>query len=137
MDPVLAQLPRRRLESRLGPETSPVTGLGLPMSGAGPDRRIALALCDAQAAGRSPLGRASGLVKEPSQTLEEILDMAHRHGWNHVFKTLKSQGLLEEQTLGQVVARWWTPRDRGAEAFTDAPRAGLRIAPSPAPNRIW
>jgi len=105
------------------------------MIGAGPDRRIALALCEAQAAGRSPRGRASQRAEEQSQTLEEILEMAQQHGWNHVFKTLKSQGLLEEQTLGHVVARW-APRERGAEALTDTPRAGLRIAPSPDPNRI-
>ena len=109
--------------------------VGLPMSGIGPDRRIALALCEAQATGCSPLARTSGRVEKQAQTLEEILELARRHGWNHVFKTLKSQGLLEEQTLGQVVARW-TPRDRSAEALMDAPRAELRIAPSPAPSRI-
>jgi hypothetical protein len=106
-----------------------------PAGGGGPDRRIALALCEAQAAGRSPLARASARVEERSQALGEILELARRHSWNQVFKTLKSRGLLEEQTLGQVVARW-TPRDRGVEAVTDAPRAGLRIAPSPAPSRI-
>jgi hypothetical protein len=126
MEPGLAKLPRRRL--------SPDAQVELPMSGVGPDRRIALALCDAQAAGRSPLARASRQVEEQWQSLEELLEMARRRGWNHVFKTLKSQGLLEEQTLGQVVARW-TPRDRAADLLTVAPRARLRIAPSPAPNR--
>jgi hypothetical protein len=135
MNPVIAELPRWRFESRSNPETSSVAPVGLPVGGVGPDRRIAMALRDAQAAGRSPLARASGRVQEQSQTLEEILELARRHGWNHVFKMLKSQGLLEEQTLGQVVARW-TPRDRGVEALTDAPRARLRIAPSPAPSRI-
>ena len=132
MDRVLAELAQRPYDFRT-PAAS--VGLGLAMSGGGPDRRIALALCDAQAAGRSPRGRASDRAEEQSQVLEEILDMAQRYGWNYVFKTLKSQGLLEEQTLGHVVARW-APRERGAEGFTDAPRAGLRIAPSPDPSRI-
>ena len=135
MDPALAELPRRRLESRSGPEASPAASAGLPTSGAGPDQRIALALCDAQAARRSSLARAPERVEKQSRALEEMLDMARRRGWNHIFKTLKSQGLLEEQTLGQVVARW-APRDRAAEALTAAPRARLRIAPSPVPNRI-
>jgi hypothetical protein len=27
-------------------------------------------------------------------------------GWTQVFKQLKTEGLIEEQTLGHVVARW-------------------------------
>jgi hypothetical protein len=132
MERALAQLP----QGRFGPRSqlAPV-GLGLAMSGAGPDRRIALALCDAQAARRFARGRAAERAEEQPQALEEILEMALQRGWNHVFKTLKSQGLLEEQTLGHVVARW-APRERGAETLTDMPRAGLRIAPPPDPSRI-
>ena len=72
------------------------------------DRRIALALHAAQSAATSSTNAGSGpdgLETRP-RTLEEIAAMEQRGGWSHVFKTLKSQGLLEEQTLGHVVARW-------------------------------
>ena len=94
-----------------------------------------MALCDAQA-GRGPVAHPPDSARaEVSNALEEILVMARRWGWSKVFKTLKSRGLLEEQTLGHVVARW-TPRIRGAEAPTVPPRAGLRAAPSHVPSRI-
>ena len=131
-------MPRLRLLPRSGLEPAQkLAPIGLPTNRPAPgDRRIALALCDAQAAGRAPLVHASGpaRVQEYSNTIEEILVLARRRGWNHVFKTLKSKGLLEEQTLGHVVARW-TPRDRRAEALTVGPRAGFRIVPSRAPSR--
>jgi hypothetical protein len=58
------------------------------------DSQIAHALYDAQSA--------------PTQkSLDEILSMAQRSsGWTQVFKQLKTEGLIEEQTLGHVVARW-------------------------------
>ena len=59
------------------------------------DSQIAHALHDAQSA---PSLRKS---------LDEILFMAQQSsGWTQVFKQLKSEGLIEEQTLGHVVARW-------------------------------
>lgn len=128
MDQALAELPRLRYELRSGMETSSTAPIGLP------DRRIALALCEAQAAGRFLLARRSGGTVEQAQTVDEILEVARQRGWNHVFKTLKAHGLLEEQTLGHVVARW-APRERGAEPLTSGPRAALRIAPSLAPSR--
>ena len=30
----------------------------------------------------------------------------HSSGWSRVFKELKEQGLIDEQTLGHAVARW-------------------------------
>jgi len=127
MDPAIAELPRLQLDA-------PPTLDGpyeLPLSGIKADRRIALALCEAQVVRRSPMTPA----QEQAQTLDEILELARGRGWNQVFRMLKSQGLLEEQTLGQVVARW-NARDRGPDSLTSAPQARLRIAPSPAPSRI-
>jgi hypothetical protein len=131
MDTVTAELPRFRLDapSALG---SSLDGPGeISSGGIRADRRIALALCEAQVVRRSPVVPARDQV----QTLDEILELARGRGWNQVFRMLKSQGLLEEQTLGQVVARWNT-RDRGADSFMSPPRADLRIAPSPAPSQI-
>lgn len=133
MEPRLVELPRRALESALNTSVAPVE---LASSGPGYDQRIALALCDAQATGGPAGGRAGKGAREQTRSLQEILEMAKRHGWNHAFKTLKSEGLLREQTLGQVVARW-IPRERAAETLTATPpSARLRIAPSPAPSRI-
>jgi hypothetical protein len=58
------------------------------------DSQIAHALYDAQSA-------------STQKSLDEILSMAQRSsGWTQVFKQLKTEGLIEEQTLGHVVARW-------------------------------
>ena len=59
------------------------------------DSQIARALYDAQSA---PSTR---------KNFDEILFMGQQcSGWTQVFKQLKSEGLIEEQTLGHVVARW-------------------------------
>jgi shikimate kinase len=72
------------------------------------DRRIALALHAAQGAAISVPGLASIHAEPPAKprTVAEIVEMAERRGWSQVFKALKSNGLLVEQTLGHVVARW-------------------------------
>lgn len=58
------------------------------------DSQIAHALYDAQSA-------------QAQRSLDEILIMAQQSsGWTQVFKQLKTEGLIEEQTLGHVVARW-------------------------------
>jgi hypothetical protein len=58
------------------------------------DSQIAHALHDAQSA-------------SARKGLDEILSMAQQSsGWTQVFKQLKTEGLIEEQTLGHVVARW-------------------------------
>jgi len=100
------------------------------------DRRIALALHAAQS-----LGEADTNAAEPDapdarpKTIEEIVGMERRGGWSHVFKVLKSEGLVHEQTLGHVVARWAQRSDHETTAMLDS-RAALRGAPSPAPSRI-
>lgn len=131
MDPVTAELPRFRLDAPPAAAASLDGHDEVPSSSARRDRRIALALCEAQVVRRSPVAPAP----DQAQTLDEILELARGRGWNQVFRMLKSQGLLEEQTLGQVVARWNT-RDRGADSLMSAPRAGLRIAPSPVSSQI-
>jgi hypothetical protein len=61
------------------------------------DSQIAHALFDAQSAPSVP----------SRKSFDEILFMGqHSSGWTQVFKQLKSEGLIEEQTLGHVVARW-------------------------------
>jgi hypothetical protein len=61
------------------------------------DSQIAHALFDAQSAPSLP----------SRKSFDEILFMGqHSSGWTQVFKQLKSEGLIEEQTLGHVVARW-------------------------------
>jgi hypothetical protein len=61
------------------------------------DSQIAHALFDAQS--------APSLSSRKS--FDEILFMGQQSsGWTQVFKQLKSEGLIEEQTLGHVVARW-------------------------------
>jgi len=59
------------------------------------DSQITRALYDAQSA---PSMR---------KNFDEILFMGQQSsGWTQVFKQLKSEGLIAEQTLGHVVARW-------------------------------
>ena len=61
------------------------------------DSQIAHALYDAQSTPTVPARKS----------LDEILFLGQQSsGWTQVFKQLKSEGLIEEQTLGHVVARW-------------------------------
>ena len=61
------------------------------------DSQIAHALYDAQSTPAVPARKS----------LDEILFLAQQSsGWTQVFKQLKSEGLIAEQTLGHVVARW-------------------------------
>ncbi len=95
------------------------------------DRRIALALYAAQSAAHSVV--STDLETRP-RTLDEIVAMEQRCGWSHVFKTLKSQGLLDEQTLGHVIARWAQRTGTETAAMLDS-RAALRAALAHAPTR--
>src|SRR5262249_54916578 len=98
------------------------------------DRRIALALHSAQSAAPSDADGADGAQARP-KTLEEIVGMERPHGWSHVFKTLKAQGLLHEQTLGHVVARWGQRTESETIAMLDS-RVALRAPSSRVPSRI-
>jgi hypothetical protein len=101
------------------------------------DRRIALALHAAQSAARSDDATAAGADAGDARpkSLDEIVGMERRGGWSHVFKVLKSEGLVHEQTLGHVVARWAQRSDHETIAMLDS-RVALRAAPSPGPSRI-
>ena len=72
------------------------------------DSQIAHALFDAQSAPSLP----------SRKSFDEILFMGqHSSGWTQVFKQLKSEGLIEEQTLGHVVARWTNRTLRNRRPF--------------------
>lgn len=79
-------------------------GYSRPMSFMPADSQIARALYEAQRPGDPDVAPRS---------LEEIVAMGGKmSSWTQVFKRLKAEGRLEEQTLGQVVARW-TRRNGG------------------------
>ena len=90
------------------------------------DSQIALALYEAQIPGGSP---------GAPRSRDELAAMARqsRSGWSQVFKQLKAEGLLEEQTLGQVVARW--NNRHGRLAASAGPEAAPRSAPWRAPSQ--
>jgi len=96
------------------------------------DGRIALALYRAQ--GRVVSAPPPSDADHRARTLDEIVSMGRRSaGWSRAFKQLKADGLVEEQTLGQVLARWARPAEPAA--LTPTGRAGLRGVPSRAPSR--
>jgi hypothetical protein len=95
------------------------------------DRRIALALHRAHTAVDCVLSVTPAL--KHSRSLEEIEDLVRQHGWSRAFRTLKALGLVEEQTLGHVIARWGRQAG-GPTALTSAIRAGLRAAALHAPS---
>lgn len=99
------------------------------------DPRIARALHWAQ---RLPNGDGAQLAR--LRTLDELIALARRgRGWGRVFKELKAEGLIQEQTLGHVVARWTgrrhSLRPAAGPAAGPAPGAVLRAAPMPSPIR--
>jgi hypothetical protein len=91
------------------------------------DSQIARALYQAQ------IDAGRGAMAHP-KSRDEIAALAQEaSGWTLVFKRLKSEGLIEEQTLGQVVARWNNRYGRpGASGEIEA---ALQNAPLPAPSQ--
>ena len=100
------------------------------------DPRIGLALHAAQSATGSvvTVDSSSADLKTQPRTLDEIMAMEQHQGWSLVFRALKSQGLIEEQTLGHLVARWARRGGRSASP-TAPPEAAPRAAPLPVPSR--
>jgi hypothetical protein len=85
------------------------------------EQRIARALYDAQLAGGSPLLAES---RARLRSLDEIASMGRNGaGWSRVFKQLKMEGLIAEQTLGHVVARWTRHGGRPEGSHADYQRA--------------
>jgi hypothetical protein len=79
------------------------------------DSQIAHALFDAQSAPGLPVRKS----------FDEILFMGQQSsGWTQVFKQMKSEGLLEEQTLGHVVARWTNRSRRPAATHAEPEPVG-------------
>jgi hypothetical protein len=96
------------------------------------DERIARALYLAQTRTAST---ASAQRRVERRTLAEIVAIGGAgRGWNLAFKQLKSEGLIEEQTLGQVMARW-AQRSAATLAASSNRRAEPRTSPSLAPSR--
>jgi hypothetical protein len=129
--------PRLRLLSKPIPSPDKRTPFPSPLcepseSSSAADRRIALALHRAHTAVDCVLSVTPTLGH--SRSLEEIEDLVRQHGWSRAFRTLKALGLVKEQTLGHVIARWGRQAG-GASALTSAIRAGLRAAASPAPSQ--
>ncbi len=98
------------------------------------EQRIARVLYDAQMAG----GDSGASWPQPGARLRSLDEIAEMHrsgaGWSQVFKQLKADGLIAEQTLGHVVARR-TRYAGSAEISTPRLAAELRAAPSPVPSR--
>jgi len=59
-------------------------------------------------------------------------------GWSQIFRQLKEGGLLAEQTLGHLIARWTRYGDRPNAVTSATPdlRVVSRIAPSRVPSQI-
>ena len=139
MDTSVAEIPRLRLLPA-GPGRAPRSARTLSRGSVirltPGDPRIGLALHAAQSAIGSVVtaGSSSAEPKTRPWALDEIMAMEQHQGWSLVFRALKSQGLLEEQTLGHLVARW-TQRGGHVASATVQPEAAPRAAPSPVPSR--
>ena len=139
MDTLVTEIPRLRLLSA-GPARAPRSSR-TPSSASvirltPGDPRIGLALHAAQSATGSVVtaGSSSAELQTRPWTLDEIMAMEQHQGWSRVFRVLKSQGLLEEQTLGHLVARWGRRGGHTAPA-TAQPEATPLAAPSPVPSQ--
>lgn len=96
-------------------QTSSVDGAYERMSPA--NQEVARALFDAQAAALQPAPPGSGGRSARALTLDEIAAEKQRaRGWGQVFQAMRSQGLVQETSLGQVVSRYEHQRSRAAAA---------------------
>lgn len=93
------------------------------------NQKIAQALFHAQAAAVSPTpSSGSGARTARALTLDEIAAQKHgAQGWGQVFQTMRSQGLVQETSLGQVVTRYEHQRSRAAAATAVPSKNGLRM----------
>jgi hypothetical protein len=91
------------------------------------NQKVARALFDAQAAAFTPAPPGSGARTPRMLTLDEIAAQKQgSQGWGQVFQAMRSQGLVHETSLGQVVSRYEEQRNRAAVAAAsrakDVPR---------------
>jgi hypothetical protein len=86
------------------------------------NQKVARALFDAQSAVFTPAPPGTAGARTPRPlTLDEIAAQKKgSQGWGQVFQAMRSQGLVQETTLGQVVTRYEHQRSR--TAMTTAPR---------------
>jgi hypothetical protein len=91
------------------------------------NQKVARALFDAQAAAFTPVPPASGARTSRMLTLDEIAAQKQSsQGWGQVFQAMRSQGLVQETSLGQVVTRYESQRSRAAAAAASRGRVATR-----------
>lgn len=87
------------------------------------NQKIARALWEAQ--------RPAPTMRTKSLTLDEVAAQKQSgQGWGQVFRTMKAQGLVQEENLGQVVSRHARPQYRGVGVVTTAANRPLPKASS-------
>jgi hypothetical protein len=113
-----------------------------PGTGGSAVRRAPLAALHATAGGDPRIVRAlhwAQIPRLPSpvdpaprrHSFDELAEMGRAaRSWTAVFRQLKAEGLIEEQTLGQVVARWHRRPGPVSAAGREWPRAAPSLAPS-------
>lgn len=100
------------------------------------NQKIARALFDAQAAAFTPAPPNSSRARATrALTLDEIAAQKQGgQGWGQVFQAMRSQGLVQETSLGQVVSRYEHQRSR--VAVSPAPsKNGMRMTSQEATDR--
>jgi hypothetical protein len=91
------------------------------------NQKVAQALFDAQAAAVTPAPPGSGARASRTLTLDEIASQKQgSQGWGQVFQVMRSQGLVLETTLGQVVSRYEHQRSRAAVTPAPPSKEGVR-----------
>ena len=100
------------------------------------NQKIARALFDAQAAAFTPAPPTGSSARGARMlTLDEIAAQKQgSQGWGQIFQAMRSQGLVHETSLGQVVSRYEHQRSRAA--VTPAPsKNGMRMTSQEATDR--
>jgi hypothetical protein len=83
------------------------------------NQKVARALFDAQAAVFTPAPSGAGERSARALTLDEIAAQKQgTRGWGQIFQAMRSQGLVQETSLGQVVTRYEHQRSRAAVTTT-------------------
>ena len=83
------------------------------------NQKVARALFDAQAAAVTPVPPGSSERSARTLTLDEIAAQKQAtRGWGQIFQAMRSQGLVQETSLGQVVTRYEHQRSRAAVTTT-------------------
>jgi hypothetical protein len=93
------------------------------------NQKVAQALFDAQTAAFAPAPAGGSSVRAARRlTLDEIAAQKHAgQGWGQVFQLMRSQGLVHETSLGQVVTRYEHPRSSAVLTPASRGKDGARI----------